>query len=74
MQLKDPMGPWAHAEPRVPAYKLGAWCRSSPAGGIHFQKWVLDFGGMYPPFQASETLKCYLPWAYPPLSNHLEAT
>ena len=27
-----------------------------------------------PPFQASETLKCYPPWAYPPLSNHLEAT
>ena len=47
MQPKGPMGPWAHAGPKGPAYKLGAWCRSSPAGGIHFQKWVLDFEGMY---------------------------
>ena len=72
MQPKGPMGPWAHAGPKGPAYKLGAWCRSSPTGGIHFQKWVLDFEGMYLSIlnMFSSVLGGPIPlWGYPPFSN-----
>ena len=72
MQPKGPMGPWAHAGPKGPAYKLGAWCRSSPTGGIHFQKWVLDFEGMYLSIlnMFSSVLGEPIPlWGYPPFSN-----
>ena len=72
MQPKGPMGPWAHAGPKGPAYKLGAWCRSSPTGGIHFQKWVLDFEGMYLSILnmfSSVLGEPIPPWGHPPFSN-----
>ena len=72
MQPKGPMGPWAHAGPKGPAYKLGAWCRSAPTGGIHFQKWVLDFEGMDLSMlnMFSSVLGGPIPlWGYPPFSN-----
>ena len=72
MQPKGPMGPWAHAGPKGPAYGLGAWCRSSPTGEIHFQKWVLDFEGMYLSILnmfSSVLGEPIPPWGHPPFSN-----
>ena len=75
MQPKGPMGPWAHAGPKGPAYKLGAWCRSSPGGGTHFQKWVLDLEGMYLSILNMFSSNLGEPislWGHPPFSNGRE--
>ena len=68
MQLQGPMGPWAHAGPKGPAYKLGTWGPSAGKAGkensemgpgfsehvpVHVQHIFFSFRGAYPPFGLS---------------------